>query len=167
MGWEIERRFLVEGSQEHWASLKGGHHLRQGYLTNTKEPSVRIRLGEQGGALLTTKRGKGIRRTEFESGISKEVANDLMEAAGARILEKIRWTLGPWTLDRFLGSLEGLVLLEIELTSEDQNLPPIPDAVNVIREVTEDNMFTSGALASLPDADRREFVLAAYKGRPE
>lgn len=164
MGWEIERRFLVEVNDELWPTLKGGYHLRQGYLTDTKEPSIRVRLGEPGGPVLTAKRGRGVRRSEFECTISKEVAEEIMIAASPRIVEKVRWNLGPWVLDRFMGSLEGLIILEIELGSEEEVLAEIPEGIHAVREVTEDNQYTSGSLASLSAPDQQEMVLAAYKG---
>ena len=164
LGWEIERRFLVEVNDELWASLKGGYQLRQGYLTDTKERSIRVRLGEPGGPVLTAKRGRGIRRSEFECTISKEVAEEIMIAASPRIVEKVRWNLGPWVLDRFIGSLEGLIILEIELGSEEEALPEVPESIHVVREVTEDNTYTSGSLAALKALAQQKMVLAAYKG---
>ena len=164
MGWEIERRFLVKVNALSWPSLTDGDHLRQGYLTHSKEPSVRVRLGEPGGPRLTSKRGAGIRRTEFECEIPTDVAKELMDASGPRTIEKVRWKLGPWTLDRFLGPLEGLSILEIELTSEEETLPIFPPSLTVIHEVTEDKRLTNSHLASLSQAAQRKTVLAAYSG---
>ena len=164
MGWEIERRFLDKVNALSWPTLTDGDHLRHGYLTHSKEPSVRVRLGEPGGPKLTSKRGAGVRRTEFECEISTDVAKELMDASGPRTIEKVRWSLGPWTLDRFLGPLEGLSILEIELTSEEETLPTFPPELTVIHEVTEDSRWTNGHLASLGQAAQKEIVLAAYSG---
>tara|TARA_Y100000588_G_C14174976_1_gene890927 strand:+ start:415 stop:918 length:504 start_codon:yes stop_codon:yes gene_type:complete len=164
MGWEIERRFLVKVNALSWPSLTDGDHLRQGYLTHSKEPSVRVRLGEPGGPKLTSKRGAGVRRTEFECEISTDVAKELMDASGPRTIEKVRWSLGPWTLDRFLGSLEGLSILEIELTSEEETLPTFPPGITVIHEITDDKRMSNGYLASLHQAAQKKIVLAAYSG---
>jgi CYTH domain-containing protein len=162
MGWEIERRFLVRVADPVWFGLGAGHHLRQGYVRNG-EPSVRVRTGEPRGAVLTCKSGQGVRRSEVETVVPEDVAHALFLAAEDRTIEKIRWRLGPWELDRFLGALEGLALLEIELDDEDDPIPEAPDGVVILREVTDDNRFVSGKLARMPPKKQRKLVRKAYK----
>jgi CYTH domain-containing protein len=79
------------------------------------------------------------------------------------VLEKVRFPIGAWTLDRFLGDLDGLALLEIELEGEDDPLPLPPSGVQVLREVTDDKRFVSGRLAGLEPRERRKLVKKAYK----
>ena len=162
MAWEIERRFLVRVVDTLWYTLGDGHHYRQGYIRNG-EPSVRIRTGEPRGAVLTCKIGSGIRREEVETVVPEEMAVRLMEAAEDRIVEKIRWKIGPWELDRFLGALDGLALMEIELGDESDPLPEVPHGVQIVREVTDDNHFVSGRLARLTPKKQRKLVKKAYK----
>ncbi len=162
MAWEIERRFLVRVTDALWRTLGDGHHYRQGYIRNG-EPSVRIRTGEPRGAVLTCKIGSGIRREEVETIVPPEMAVRLLEAAEDRIVEKIRWKLGPWELDRFLGPLEGLALMEIELDTESDPLPDPPQRVRILREVTYDNRFVSGHLALMKPKQQRKLVKKAYK----
>lgn len=162
MGWEIERRFLVRAGDALWFRLGEGWHLRQGYVRNG-EPSVRVRIGEPRGAVLTCKSGTGIRRSEVETVIPDDVAAALFEAAEDRRIEKIRWKLGPWELDRFLGPLDGLALLEIELPSENAPIPEPPEGVHILREVTDDKRFVSGRLARLKPKEQRKLVRKAYK----
>jgi adenylate cyclase len=162
MGWEIERRFLVRVEDALWFTLGKGNHLRQGYVRNGA-PSVRIRVGESRGPVLTCKSGKGIRRSEVETVVPDDVAQALFEAAEERVVEKVRWRLGPWELDRFLGALEGLALMEIELESEDDPIPEPPEGVQVLREVTDDKRFVSGRLARMPKKKQRKLVKKAYK----
>lgn len=162
MGWEIERRFLVRVADALRMRLGEGHHFRQGYVRNG-EPSVRIRIGEPRGAVLTCKSGQGIRRSEAEVVVPEEVAQALFQAAEDRIIEKIRWHVGDWELDRFLGPLDGLMLMEIELDAEDQPMPPVPEGVHILREVTDDKRFVSGHLARLPHKKQRKLVKKAYK----
>lgn len=162
MAWEIERRFLVRVAGGVRGTLGEGRHLRQGYVRNGT-PTVRIRVGEGRGAVLTCKSGSGIRRSEVEAVVPLEVAEALFEAAEDRLIEKIRWDLGGWTLDRFLGALDGLELMEIELESEDQALPEAPPGVHVLREVTDDKRFVSGRLARLKPKEQRKLVKKAYK----
>ena len=162
MAWEIERRFLVRVVDTLWYTLGDGHRYRQGYIRNG-EPSVRIRTGEPRGAVLTCKIGSGIRREEVETVVPEEMAVRLMEAAEDRIVEKIRWKIGPWELDRFLGALDGLALMEIELGDESDPLPEGPHGVQIVREVTDDNHFVSGRLARLTPKKQRKLVKKAYK----
>ena len=162
MAWEIERRFLVRVVNTLWYTLGDGHHYRQGYIRNG-EPSVRIRTGEPRGAVLTCKTGSGIRREEVETVVPEEMAVRLMEAAEDRIVEKIRWKIGPWELDRFLGALDGLALMEIELGDESDPLPEAPHGVQIVREVTDGNHFVSGRLAGLTPKKQRKLVKKAYK----
>lgn len=162
MGWEIERRFLVRVADALWFQMGEGHHFRQGYVKNG-EPSVRIRTGEPRGAVLTCKSGSGIRRSEVETVVPDDVAQALFLAADKRTIEKIRWKLGPWELDRFLGALDGLALLEIELENEEDPIPEAPHGVQILREVTDDNRFTSGHLARMKVKHQRKLVRKAYK----
>lgn len=162
MAWEIERRFLVRVADALWLGLGEGYHLRQGYIRNG-EPSVRIRIGEPRGPVLTCKTGRGIRRTEEEAVVPGELASLLFEAAEDRVIEKIRWRVGDWELDRFLGPLDGLMLLEVELDSEDQPMPPVPEGIHVLREVTDDKRFISGYLARMPPKKQKKLVKKVYK----
>jgi adenylate cyclase len=162
MAWEIERRFLVRVADAVWFQLGEGWHLRQGYVRNG-EPSVRIRTGEPRGAVLTCKSGKGVRRSEVETIVPEDVAHALFLAAEDRKIEKIRWKLGPWELDRFLGPLNGLALLEIELDSEEDPIPEAPDGVLILREVTDDKRFVSGHLARMKPKKQQKLVKKAYK----
>ncbi len=162
MGWEIERRFLVSVSNAGWTGFGEGRHLRQGYVRNG-QPSVRIRVGEERGAVLTCKSGKGVRREEVETVVPDDVAQALFVAAEERTIEKIRFTIGPWELDRFLGPLDGLALLEIELEDEAQVIPEPPASVKVLREVTNDKRFVSGQLARMSPKKQRKLVRKVYK----
>jgi adenylate cyclase len=162
VGWEIERRFLVRVEEALWFTMGEGRHLRQGYVRNG-QPSVRIRTGESRGPVLTCKSGAGVRRQEVETVVPEDMAAALFEAAEDRTIEKIRWQLGPWELDRFLGGLEGLALLELELDAEDAPVPPPPDGIHILREVTDDKRFVSGRLARMSKKDQKKLVKKAYK----
>lgn len=162
MGWEIERRFLVEVDKQVWLGLGDGYHLRQGYVRNG-EPSVRVRFGEPGGPRLTCKSGAGVRRKEVETPVPDDVAQALLMAAEDRTIEKIRFKIDRWELDRFLGPLDGLALLEIELEHENEVIPEPPAGVHVLREVTEDKRFVSGRLARMTPKKQRKLVKKAYK----
>lgn len=161
-GWEIERRFLVRVESSTWSWLGQGKLLRQGYL-RAKDPVLRVRVGEDRGPVITCKSGKGMRRTEAESVVDAVVADALFIAAGESVIEKVRWRLGEWELDRFLGALDGLELLEIELEAETQPLPEPPPGVVILKEVTDVGAFTSARIARMKPKERRAFVRRAYR----
>ncbi len=161
-GWEIERRFLVRTDARLAASLGAGARYTQGYV-KAGDPSVRIRIGEERGPVLTLKRGKGIKRREVETLVPREVAEELLAAAGDWVVRKTRWRVGRWDLDRFEGPLEGLELMEVELGRVDEELPDAPTGIWILREVTDDKRFTSSALARLQPDDQERLVRTVYR----
>ena len=163
MGWEIERRFLVRVSDGFWASAGAGSQLKQGYIRNGT-PSVRIRVGEARGPVLTCKSGSGIKRREVETVVPLEMATVLLEAAEDRIIAKTRYRVGPWEVDRFVNDLQGLELMEIELATVDEEIPEPPAGVHVLQEVTDSNSFVNGRLARLTPKEQRTLVSQAYSG---
>lgn len=160
--YEVERRFLVQAEAGLLTNYGKGRRLKQAYLLSGKQ-SLRIRIGEDRGAVLTAKSGTGIRRLETEVVVPNNIAEALFLKADQGVIEKLRWYIGPWELDQFLGRLSGLFLLEIELESDGDELPEaLPAGVIVMREVTDDNRFTSSSLASLSVSNRSKFVQSAY-----
>jgi len=88
---------------------------------------------------------------EFES---------LRPIASAELVKtRWHWIVGGATLsvDQFGGSLNGLVLAEVELES-DRTLYPPPLAV---ADVTEDDRFSGGHLAFLNPAEAKELLSTA------
>jgi len=160
--FEVERRYLVRVRHDLWATLGEGRTLQQGYVA-TGATSVRIRLGEPRGPVLTCKSGAGVRRREVEAVVPVPLAEALLGACEGRRVEKIRHRLGRWELDRFRGGLEGLVLLEIELEQEGETIPDPPAGVVIVREVTDDNRFSNLGLACMAPGEQREFVRAVQE----
>jgi CYTH domain-containing protein len=69
-----------------------------------------------------------------------------------------------WEIERrFLGTLDGLALIEIELNDESDPLPDPPQGVRILREVTDDNRFVSSCLAHVTLRKQRKFVKKTYK----
>jgi len=119
---EIERKFLVHG--EAWRQSRP-IRIRQGYLNRDKARTVRVRVaGER--AFLTIKGSmQGIARAEFEYPIPASDAEQLLLSCDGPLLEKQRHVLVhagmTWEVDEFFGDNAGLVVAEIELTSEHQS----------------------------------------------
>ena len=123
MGKEIERKFLINGDA--WRMLAEGTMYRQGYLNSAKERTVRVRtVGEK--AFLTIKGiTVGATRAEYEYEIPFDDCNALLDNLAEKpLIEKKRYKIKQgeftWEIDEFFGENQGLIVAEIELTSEDQ-----------------------------------------------
>lgn len=126
MNVEIERKFLVSGDFKNSATRS--IHIVQGYLSSVPVRTVRVRIsGDK--AFLTVKgigSESGMSRFEWEKDISVEDAEKLLEIAEPGVIEKTRYLVPSedgahvWEVDEFEGRLKGLVLAEIELSSESE-----------------------------------------------
>ena len=149
MAQEIERKFLVRGDA--WRT-DNGTHIRQGYMHNDVNGTVRVRT-KGARAYLTIKGGlTGITRTEFEYEIPLEDANQMLDQLCHRpLIEKIRYEVHmedfTWEIDEFFGDNAGLVVAEIELEDENQDFPK-PDWLG--QEVSEDARYLNANLVKKP-----------------
>lgn len=148
MGIEIERKFLVEGDD--WRIVPGVRQC-QGYLNRHAQRTVRVRL-EGDRAVLTVKgHTEGASRAEFEYEIPVVDGEQLLRLCEQPVIDKIRRVIvhdgDTWEVDEFLGENAGLVVAEIELTSEGQafSRPPWLGA-----EVTHDARYFNSRLSSHP-----------------
>ena len=148
MGTEIERKFLVVGSGWENAPSK---NIKQGYLNNDPDRTVRVRIMDSEAFITIKGRAKGITRTEFEYSIPPKDALQLLEMCTDQIICKKRFIVNIndtiWEVDQFEGAHAGLVLAEVELTSEHQNIHK-PQWLG--KEVSEDHRFTNSYLSQNP-----------------
>lgn len=119
MGMEIERKFLVKSMPEDLEKYPM-RLLEQGYL-NTN-PVVRVRRDGEGCEL--TYKGKGLlAREEYNLPLDEASYQHLLEKCDGLILTKRRYEI-PLTealtaeLDVFEGDYAGLMLVEVEFSSE-------------------------------------------------
>jgi CYTH domain-containing protein len=150
MGIEIERKFLLVG--EVWKKLAQGIRYRQGYLSTTKESTVRVRTIENTGYLTVKGESQGASRSEFEYEIPVEDANAMLDQLCAKpLIEKNRYKIKyegfTWEVDEFFGENQGLVVAEVELENEDQAYAK-PEWVGM--EVTEDQRYFNSNLGKHP-----------------
>ena len=150
MGKEIERKFLINGDA--WRMLAEGTMYRQGYLNSAKERTVRVRtVGEK--AFLTIKGiTVGATRAEYEYEIPFDDCNALLDNLAEKpLIEKKRYTIKQgeftWEIDEFFGDNQGLIVAEIELTSEDQKFDK-PSWIGA--EVTGDPRYFNSNLIKNP-----------------
>lgn len=122
---EIERKFLVISQAYKNVAFR---HFRivQGYLNSHPERTTRIRIkGEQG---FMTVKGKsnheGTSRFEWEKEIPLAEAESLLKLCEEGVIEKTRYEVKIknhiFEVDEFFGSNEGLIIAEVELSSEDE-----------------------------------------------
>ena len=149
---EIERKFLVKNdSFKKEAFAK--NRIMQGYLSSIAERTVRIRIkGET--AYLTIKGASnesGLSRFEWEKEIPVADAKNLILLSEAGIIDKTRFEIKIgihlFEVDEFYGENDGLIIAEIELTSETETFIK-PDWLG--EEVTNDIRYYNAYLSSNP-----------------
>ncbi|MCH8021685.1 CYTH domain-containing protein [candidate division KSB1 bacterium] len=144
MAQEIERKFLTKSDA--WRSNAIGRFYRQGYLSTVKERTVRIRTIRNEGYITVKGIAKGAARAEYEYEIPVKDANEMLDTLCEQpIIEKMRYEIEHneliWLVDEFEGVNKGLILVEVELSDENQKIV-LPDWVGA--EVTGDpNYFNS------------------------
>ena len=150
MGVEIERKFLLSG--DGWRALGQSTLLRQGYLNSHKDRTVRVRIAGDEAFLTIKSRNVGASRGEWEYTIPVAEAAELLDGLCEQpLIEKVRHRipLGKhvWEVDEFLGTNAGLVVAEIELSSEDEAFDR-PEWVG--EEVTGDVRYLNSSLIKQP-----------------
>jgi adenylate cyclase len=144
---EIERKFRVHDLP---LPLEHGVRVRQAYLA--VDGAIEVRVRDRGGTyVLGVKGGQGLERTEVEVEIEAATFDELWSLATARRIDKTRYRLptGGHTaeLDVYTGSLEGLVVAEVEFTNreEAEAFTPPPWFGD---ELTGDPRWSNAALAT-------------------
>ena len=150
MAQEIERKFLVAGAS--WKNGTTGTSIRQGYLSSTKECTLRVRIAGSRAFLTIKGLNRGITRTEFEYPIPVADAEAMLEALCERpLIEKTRWVVVfegfTWEVDEFHGDNDGLTVAEVELASADEK-PSLPEWVG--EEVSSDPRYFNSNLVKHP-----------------
>lgn len=151
MATEIERKFIVEGNFS--ADVYDSQRIVQGYICSQPGRTVRVRIrGEKG--YLTIKGpsdAKGLSRYEFEREIPLADAEQLLTLCEPGAIDKVRHLVRAgqhtWEVDVFHGANEGLIMAEIELTSEDE---PFDKPAWIGKEVSGDRRYYNSMLTKQP-----------------
>lgn len=151
---EIERKFLVT-SEDFKKEAFAKHQIAQGYLNSNPDRTVRIRIKGESGFL--TIKGKnndsGTTRFEWETEIALMEAKPLLDLCQKGILLKTRYEIQVgkhvYEVDVFHGENEGLIIAEIELSSE-QEVFEKPNWLG--KEVTGDNRYYNSYISQKPFA---------------
>jgi CYTH domain-containing protein len=122
---EIERKFLVNTDAFKNAAFNS-IRIVQGFLNTHPERTVRVRI--KGNSGFITVKGisneAGTIRTEWEKEIALNEAEMLLKICEEGIIEKTRYEIKVgnyiFEVDEFLGNNLGLIVAEIELSSENE-----------------------------------------------
>jgi adenylate cyclase len=151
MSQEIERKFLVKVGYKRFAYTYS--RITQGYLSSVPERIVRVRINGEKGYI--TIKGvsnlSGISRYEWEKEIPVAEAHELLTLCEPGVIDKIRYLVqvGKFTyeVDEFYVENEGLVIAEVELSSEEE-LFDKPEWLGT--EVTGDKRYYNSRLSKNP-----------------
>lgn len=156
MALEIERKYLID--LEKIGTLENGIRIKQGYLSTDKDSVVRVRAKNDKAYLTIKGSNSGIARLEFEYEIPLDEANEMLEKLCQKpVIDKTRYLIThenhTWEVDVFYGDNEGLVVAEVELSSEDEHIN-LPSWVK--EEVSHDDRYFNSNLMKLPFKDWKE-----------
>lgn len=151
---EIERKFLPCGE---WRNqIKKSYQIAQGYMCADAIRTVRVRIRDDK-AFLTIKgrsSDNGFSRYEWEKEIPLNEGRELFTLCQPEKIEKIRHEVifggKKFEIDEFLEDNKGLVIIEIELNSENEQFEK-PDWLGM--EVTGDPRYYNSYLTRNPYKD--------------
>lgn len=151
MSQEIERKFLVIADT--WkGQVRQSVRCRQGYLCGNETSSIRIRVCEEDARLNIKSATLGITRDEFDYPVPLADALRMLERlCDGPLIEKTRHIVDHaghvWEIDVFEGENRGLVVAEVELSSENESFE-MPDWVG--GEVSHDARYYNTSLVRHP-----------------
>jgi adenylate cyclase len=149
---EIERKFLVK-SYDFKSKAFIQNRIAQGYLNSNPERTVRVRIKGEKGFLTIKGKGNegGMTRFEWEKEIPVEEALLLLNLCEGGKIDKIRFEIKvgnhTFEVDEFFGENEGLIIAEIELSSENETFEK-PNWLG--EEVTNDERYYNAYLSQNP-----------------
>ena len=152
MAQEIERKFLVKDSSFKELAFSSSR-IAQGYICISRGRTVRVRIRDEKGYL--TIKGpageNGLSRYEWEKEIPLDEAQELMKLCEPGMIDKTRYLVQSgnhvFEVDEFYGENEGLVVAEVELSSENESFEK-PDFIG--EEVTGIAKYYNSFLMKFP-----------------
>lgn len=149
---EIERKFLIETPPEGFRSCPC-RSIQQAYLCT--DPVVRVRREDD--AFWLTCKSKGLlAREEYSLPLSSQAYEHLLSKADGTVLTKTRYLIPcpgrndlTIELDVFEGKYQGLMLAEVEFSSEEEARAFVPPHW-FGRDVTFTGEYQNSRLSQLP-----------------
>ena len=151
MALEIERKFLVSGDFRPYVSESV--HIVQGYLCSSAGKTVRVRTwGKKGFLTIKGPTAPGsCSRFEWETEIPLKDAQELIALCDSGVIDKVRHLVPVgdhvYEVDEFGADNQGLVVAEVELSSEDEAFQR-PQWLG--KEVTGDRRYYNSSLLANP-----------------
>lgn len=151
MSEEIERKFLVKG--EFKSEAYSQSRILQGYISSAHGRTVRVRIRDEKGYLTIkgASNASGTSRYEWEKELPLNEALELMKLCEPGVIDKTRYLVKcgnhTFEVDEFYGDNEGLILAEVELSSEDE---PFEKPHFIGEEVTGDVRYYNSNLMKQP-----------------
>ena len=151
MAMETEHKYLV--NENDWKKIVPEKSLpvKQAYLFANKNKTIRLRqIGEK--AFITIKgKTQGASRPEYEYEIPLADALEMIEQFCSKLIEKTRHYVKhknkTWEVDVFEGLNKGLIIAEIELSSENEDYE-LPEWLG--ENVTTDHRYANSNLSQNP-----------------
>lgn len=151
MGVETERKYLINVDKWKDAYKDEKHKIQQGYILNSPEKIVRVRIYDDKGFITIKGIVEGISRPEFEYEIPVDDAKTLLLNFCTTTVKKTRHKVlykgKSWEVDEFEDNNKGLYIAELELKSEDEPFE-LPDWIE--QEVTGDKRYYNSYLSNHP-----------------
>jgi adenylate cyclase len=152
MAQEIERKFLIL-SDDFKSVASKSTRITQGYLCSLPERTVRVRIkGDKG--YITIKgigSASGASRYEWEKEIPVAEVDELLKICEPGVIDKTRFEvksgIHTFEVDEFYGENKGLVVAEVELSSEEEAFQK-PSWIGM--EVTGDVKYYNSMLMKNP-----------------
>lgn len=150
MAKEIEHKFLVK--DDSYRSLaRCSHEITQAYVARMERGVVRVRILDERAYITLKSRNTGMSRDEWEYEIPVADAREIVaRLTDGNVIRKTRYVVDyegyVWEVDEFHGNLQGLVVAEVEVPSEDC-CPALPPFIG--REVTGERRFYNSVLMEL------------------
>lgn len=146
MGIEIEHKFLVKDDSYKLMAISKSEII-QGFLSRVPERTVRVRVCDDKGFITIKGKGSGAAHPEFEYEVPLEDAKQMLTMCDPPVINKTRYIVlhdgNRWEVDEFHGELQGLVIAELEVMSEDYRFT-LPPFVGI--EVTGDKRYYNSQL---------------------
>jgi CYTH domain-containing protein len=145
---EIERKFLLKNNN--WKNeIKKSIKIKQGYISTDASATVRIRITDSKCFITIKGRGTSIAHPEYEYEIPEKDAEEMYSLfctnkGISKIRHIVEYKEHKWEIDEFEGRHKGLVLAEIELSSEKEDFS-LPEWIG--QEVTGNPKYYNSNLA--------------------
>ncbi|GGF64217.1 CYTH domain-containing protein [Wenyingzhuangia marina] len=149
---EIERKFLINNLNFIKESFDH-NRIEQGYLNSNKNRAVRVRIKNNHGFLTIkgSSNESGTTRFEWEKEIPVAEAKQLIAICEPGVISKTRYlvkaNLHTFEVDVFDGDNQGLIVAEVELSSENETFEK-PEWLG--KEVTGEVKYYNSQLSKNP-----------------